>query len=234
VSGADRKKGQAQSTPGFLRELSGFVYFGDPIMKAWEVLPQLADQFKDDANVMPAGTLLFYWHKRPCFLRPGENLAHSFPEGSNAIEQLRVWHRNVTDLAIAASASMVTQGWWPDAVMLEEDVPAMGASAGDLVIFSSSGTPPRARGRVRPLSVQGHETLRVGRVRWTCLGEIDRLTSYVLDRRRWGKSCKVWRSKLFLVKPIARELVVPIAAPSDDAALFELLAQVGGRMPQAA
>jgi hypothetical protein len=49
-----------------------------------------------------------------------------------------------------------------------------------------------------------------------------------------GKQRKTWKdstSPLFIIRPIRETLTEPIHATSDDAALFELLSQVGGRMP---
>lgn len=49
------------------------------------------------------------------------------------------------------------------------------------------------------------------------------------DRRRWGLAAKEWHSDWWVVRPI-RENVVPIQAPSELHALFELVAEAGGRL----
>jgi hypothetical protein len=60
----------------------------------------------------------------------------------------------------------------------------------------------------------------------------DHVARLVRNRTRWGMRAKVWSPKLHIVRFLRPEPVVshPIAASCDDAALFELLCQVGGRM----
>lgn len=51
----------------------------------------------------------------------------------------------------------------------------------------------------------------------------------LIDRRSWGLSAKEWHSDWWVVRPI-RERVVPIQAPSELHALFELVHECGGTL----
>lgn len=51
------------------------------------------------------------------------------------------------------------------------------------------------------------------------------------DRKKWGARRKVQTPLAYVVKPIRPSAAQPVSASSDAAAIFELLSQVGGRMP---
>jgi len=55
----------------------------------------------------------------------------------------------------------------------------------------------------------------------------------VLDRRKWGRRKDGTTRFAILRRPRRSGISAPVRATSDDAALFELLAQVGGKMPTA-
>jgi hypothetical protein len=116
---------------------------------------------------------------------------------------------------------------------LTQDVPEIGARRGDLLVLRYWGELHGApHGRVRWLTLEDyaalealpHEAIRDYKEHWG--------PNYIIrDRRRWGKRLKVWHSRLALVRPWQPERVVAIKASSDDGAIFELLCEVGGRMP---
>jgi hypothetical protein len=98
------------------------------------------------------------------------------------------------------------------------------------------------RGRARPLSYTEYDLVRAAHERAgprglvlpivDDIGDGYGVLEFLANRRRWGARLSTWRSRLWLVKPIRPRVVSePICARSDDAALFELLYQVGGRMP---
>ena len=53
-----------------------------------------------------------------------------------------------------------------------------------------------------------------------------------MSRHGWGQRLKVWHSRLAVVRSSRSPVGEPIAASSDDAALFELIYSTGGTMPQ--
>ena len=62
--------------------------------------------------------------------------------------------------------------------------------------------------------------------------ESESLYEFLETRQRWGKRLKVWYSRLAVVRPLRRSPVgVPIEASTDEAALFDLITDSGGRMP---
>ncbi len=64
---------------------------------------------------------------------------------------------------------------------------------------------------------------------WTC----ERLYKFLASRQGWGKRLKVWHSHLAVVRSSRSPVGEPIAASSDESALFELIYSTGGRMPEA-
>lgn len=121
---------------------------------------------------------------------------------------------------------------------------------------------PQVRGRLVPLALEHYERVRThfercasthspyrGRQVFCTRTESDYLpiinispigfgnldggaAEFFANRVGWGKRRREWTPDVFVVKRVRPEQAVPIQARSDDAALFELLAQVGGRMPQ--
>jgi hypothetical protein len=116
---------------------------------------------------------------------------------------------------------------------LTRDVPEIGARRGDLLVSRWFGTlQEEPRGRVRWLTMEDYAALEaLPREAVRDYREHYGPSYIIRDRRRWGKRLKVWHSRLALVRPWQPETVEPIEASSDDGAIFELLCEVGGRMP---
>src|SRR5690606_34057373 len=62
----------------------------------------------------------------------------------------------------------------------------------------------------------------------------DRVSQHVGNRTRWGSRKRPWSPKLHVLRFVDPVAVImhPIEAVSDDGAIFELLYQVGCRMPK--
>lgn len=130
-------------------------------------------------------------------------------------------------------------------LVADKDVPDTPIRRGDIVLQLRPGD----RGNPEPPDLRGRR-IRVPR---ECLATVadalDHFTVLELGKGpTWHHSVSDlerllrtpqranWRdatSPLLIVRPVEEEVSEPIFAGSDQAALFELLAQVGGRMPDA-
>ena len=63
--------------------------------------------------------------------------------------------------------------------------------------------------------------------------QMENLYKLLRSPQKWGKRLKVWHSRLAAGRSARSPVGEPIAATSDDAALFELIYSTGGRMPEA-
>ena len=61
--------------------------------------------------------------------------------------------------------------------------------------------------------------------------EQEGLYGFLKSQKKWGKKLKVWHSRLAVVRSSRSPVGEPIAASSDESALFELIYSAGGRMP---
>jgi len=128
-----------------------------------------------------------------------------------------------------------------------ENVPETPVQAGDYLVYIHY-----ARDRADPTASRAHVT-QVPRAQLGTIGEHfdtlkpisifphptgGRLGALSRVRRYLGRAQRPsWRddtSPLFVLRPMVSPVVEPIQARSDDAAIFELLCQVGGRMPEGA
>ena len=98
-------------------------------------------------------------------------------------------------------------------------------------------------GRVRYLSMDAYASLRDATLdsfdeTFTLLAKLydfgpDDLYKFLGSQNKWGKKLKVWHSRLAVVRSRRSPVGEPIAASSDESALFELIYSTGGRMPEA-
>jgi hypothetical protein len=143
-----------------------------------------------------------------------------------------------------------------DSALVRLAVPSLGIAAGDVLCYRYNGRHskfPEVYGRRRMMTLPELEVLRNAFMRgeespWDQLPSLHPLVDrnwghdaglsapavFLKHPNRWGKRKKAWVPRLMLVQPVAPEAVVPIIASSDDAAIFELLCQSGGRMPRPA
>ena len=61
--------------------------------------------------------------------------------------------------------------------------------------------------------------------------EMEGLYEFLKSSNKWGKKLKVWHSRLAVIRSRRSPVGEPIAASSDESALFELIYSAGGRMP---
>ncbi len=114
----------------------------------------------------------------------------------------------------------------------------MDLRAGDLIVWTED-RPEKLGGMVAPLTLDHYEALRSleddGKDPVTDLAPLkwwDGVRRFLRDRKRWGRRLTVWQPRLWRVRfPEAEHVSRTITAASDEAAIFELLCQVGGRMP---
>lgn len=123
------------------------------------------------------------------------------------------------------------------AAYLERDV--LDLRAGDVVV--QGWEPPAFGGLVAPLTLEHYGALRAeydaGKTPLTELLPFIRpwstATGTIRDKKTWRLRRRVWTTGLWRVRFPSRSPVSrPVVASNDVAALFELLAQVGGRMPK--
>ena len=125
--------------------------------------------------------------------------------------------------------------------VLERDVPEIRLEVGDLIVHTWSPPFPEMGGRVRYLTMDDYARLRAATVdsfdeTFTLLAKLydfgaDDLYKFLGSPGKWGKKLKVWHSRLAVVRSSRSPVGEPIAASSDDAALFELIYSTGGKMP---
>lgn len=124
-----------------------------------------------------------------------------------------------------------------------EPIAGTNIDSGDLILLRRDLDGLTIRGRVTPLTRGDYEQIKAylsgnpsdPPADISPFGAVDyyfhSLERYFGDRRRWGLRAKPWQPRAFVVKPMLPERTEPIEAASDAAAIFELLSQVGGRMP---
>ncbi len=132
------------------------------------------------------------------------------------------------------------------------DVADAGVQEGDVLIyFHSPEQCPIVYGRVREMSLEDYEALHAAyrEASHDCTPETieqifpilnpfqryygTRLREMLGDQRKWGRRLKTWHSRVIRVQPFRPVVSQPIQASSDEAAIFELLSDVGGSMLRA-
>lgn len=125
----------------------------------------------------------------------------------------------------------------PSMAMVMEDIPAVGIRKGDALVYvADADARPTMRGHVRWLDMDDYQAIRDALSPSTLVmipgGPMYRtVESFLADKKRWGQRLRVWHSRLAVLRSHRESVSEPIHATTDDAALFELLHQVGGRMP---
>lgn len=141
-------------------------------------------------------------------------------------------------------------------------VPPIGAEQGDVLVyaFKPSSRPKVMRGSARGLEPDEIEELRayirdeeghalieaipiffeslvggeenlLGRETkwgWRKRGLLD----FLHHAAKWGRRLSDFYHRLFLLKPVLEEVSDPIEAPHEEGALFKLISEAGGRMPE--
>ena len=128
--------------------------------------------------------------------------------------------------------------------LAESPIPDTCVRQGDYLTYTTYGkvAEPLLRGavavrvpRAQLATVEAHfDCLRVLHVQWnpdygTEAEQLRKMRQSL--RRRQNPKWKDSTSPLLIVRPLVAPVSEPIEATSDDAALFELLCQVGGKMP---
>lgn len=205
--------------------------------EAWEVL--------DGAPLPhPAGTILLVWNYEEYTKRPGSG---TWDEAKRWT--VRYWIEDSQRLAgvdwRAARARILEEGCRSVGIAARA-IPGTPVEAGDAIVIDPQGVPPRVRGRIVPLTLEGHHGVRAAFDAasyrdWPIVDshiDADRFwrtpTEYFRDKKRWGLKRKVWTPYAFVVKGVHPSERWSVRANSDDAAIFELLSEVGCRMPAGA
>ena len=139
----------------------------------------------------------------------------------------------------------------PQVYLVTRDLPELGIHCGDGLVFAPYPCYRPShfnRSIIRELAVTDYEALRTAAVvatrqdvtfvrlvgGWQNEEGAMGLTWFLRDRRRWGLRRKAFESCILHVRPLLSTVSEPITAPTDDGALFELLASLGCRMPPVA
>jgi hypothetical protein len=149
------------------------------------------------------------------------------------------------------------------ACVVRKPLASIGAEPGDVLLTAQHlNYRPALYGRVTELGLDDYEALRDAlpdvefikpasdRSQWaqqirreleeyicgTRAGRDDlyRIATFLGTRQRWGKRLKVFYSRLLLIKPYGTTVSEPITAAGDEGAIYELLHQVGCRLPEEA
>lgn len=152
--------------------------------------------------------------------------------------------RSPDDLATLSALGWPNDSWHPITLAVATiAVPSAGIRAGDVLVHARAGEDQvRAiRGRVHGLSLSDYEALRRAvKEHDDALRDITpypvcwwgtRASRFLNDRRQWGRRLKRWRSRLFVVRAFTHTVSAPVYAVSDEAAILDLLTDIGCRMP---
>lgn len=129
----------------------------------------------------------------------------------------------------------------PPAGFVEWDLPEIGLRRGDLLVSRARKSWALFPRGADPLSRGDMGYLRDAVLRNR--GVVTSLTPFrpdqdiralITDRRTWWPSRLGWKPRVARWRPLEGPGIQPIQASSDEAALFELISSVGGRMPMEA
>lgn len=179
---------------------------------------------------------------------------------SSIFDEVRRWHevRTRTEWREALQLARVSLCAKAEAGFVNREVPGTRLQPGDLLVITKEPAGFEPFGRMYPLELGELASIRQAFIRAGCRGNyhafdhpagpdafpVRRITPYewgriahhhpegfFYDRRRWALSKRPWPHKVFLVQPVRPSEPRAVNAISDDGAIFELLSEVGGRMP---